>query len=175
MYFEEIIKRLRPKLKGIAYKLNRRCGSLNEEDLYQEGLVYLWDSFNRGLLEVKTESYILQGCYFHLKNYLRVNLKRVNFVSLCSEDGREEDIKLEDVLTADESYKSTYLAYLNDKFLTETILNNGLTPKEKKILYFYAQGLTTREIGRRLGVSHVSVVKSTKRIREKCLRYLDTD
>jgi DNA-binding NarL/FixJ family response regulator len=96
-------------------------------------------------------------------------------VSLCSEDGREEDIKLEDVLTADESYKSTYLAYLNDKFLTETILNNGLTPKEKKILYFYAQGLTTREIGRRLGVSHVSVVKSTKRIREKCLRYLDTD
>jgi RNA polymerase sigma factor (sigma-70 family) len=175
MYFEEIIKRLRPKLRGIAYKLNYRCGSLNEEDLYQEGLVYLWDSFNHGLLEAKTESYILQGCYFHLKNYLRVNLKRVNFVSLYSEDNREEAVKLEDVLTHDESYKPTYLTYLNDKFLTQTILNNGLTPKEKKILYFYAQGLTTREIGRRLGVSHVSVVKSTKRIREKCLRYLDTD
>lgn len=141
MYFEEIIKRLRPKLRGIAYKLNRRCGFLNEEDLCQEGLVYLWDSFNRGLLEAKTESYILQGCYFHLKNYLRVNLKRVNFVSLCCEDSREEAVKLEDVLTPDGSYKSTYLAYLNDKFLAETILNNGLTPKEKRSFISMPGGL----------------------------------
>ena len=43
-----------------------------------------------------------------------------------------------------------------------------LTRKEKEIVFFYLQGWTTREIGERLGISHVSIVKLEEKIREKC-------
>ena len=43
-----------------------------------------------------------------------------------------------------------------------------MTRKEKEIVFFYLQGWTTREIGERLGISHVSIVKLEGKIREKC-------
>jgi DNA-directed RNA polymerase specialized sigma subunit len=57
--------------------------------------------------------------------------------------------------------------------LADVICNNGLTDKEKSLLPFFAQGLTTREIGGRIGISHVSIVKMRKTICEKCRKYLD--
>ncbi len=60
---------------------------------------------------------------------------------------------------------------LNDLLLAETIFNNGFTQREKTVLRFYAEGLTTRQIGVKLGVSHVSVVKMTNRIRQKSKKY----
>ncbi|MBI4972379.1 MAG: sigma-70 family RNA polymerase sigma factor [Candidatus Omnitrophica bacterium] len=173
MTFEELLKKLSPTIKRIAYKLKRQGLFFNEEDLYQEALVYLWRNFKCGLLKDKTDSYILQGCYFYLKNYIRKNTKRIIVLSLHCRNRGEETAGLEEVIP-DGLDKSTYLDYLNDKLLAEAIQNNGLNPREKELLYFYAQGLTTREIGQRLGVSHVRVVKLTKRIRQKCSRYLDS-
>jgi len=172
MDFAGLLKRISPKLRGIAYRLGSRHCFFNDEDLYQQALVHLWGSFRRGLLGNKTDSYILQGCYFHLKNYMRKNFEKGYLVSLESENHDERGVALRDVIASDFN-KSGYLDYLHDKLLAEVIQNNGLLPKEKEILRFYAQGLTTREIGKRLGVSHVSVVKATRRIRQKCLRYLD--
>ena len=172
MDFLELVKRISPKLKGITYRLNGHYSFFNIEDLYQEALLHLWEDFKGGLLKNKTNSYILQGCYFYLKNYIRTNFKRVHLVSLESKNQAKEDVVLEDVIPGDFN-KSSYLDYLHDKLLAEVIQNNGLLPREKEILRFYAQGLTTRVIGERLGVSHVSVVKATRRIRQKCLRYLD--
>ena len=43
-----------------------------------------------------------------------------------------------------------------------------LTDRERYVFGLYLQGLTTREIGNRLNVSHVMVVKIEKRISEKC-------
>jgi len=171
MCFKNTVKRLSPKLKAIAYKLKGRFCFFNEEDLYQEALVYLWRNFKSGTLEDKTDSYILQGCYFHLKNYIRKSIKRASFLSFDCRIG-EEAVNLEEVI-ADSFDKSEYLDYLGDKLLAETIQNNGLNPREKQIISFYAQGLTTREIGGRLGISHVMVLKLTVRIRGKCQRYLD--
>jgi RNA polymerase sigma factor (sigma-70 family) len=172
MYFEELVKKISPKLKGISYRLNGGHHFFSDRDLYQEALLHLWQNFKKGLLEDKTDSYILQGCYFHLKNYIRKNTKKVCLVSLRDEKKDEENSVLEDTIV-DDFNKSKYLDYLNDKLLVEIIQNNGLKPREKEILHFYAQGLTTREIGQRLGISHVRVVKLTKRIRQKCYRYLD--
>ena len=78
-------------------------------------------------------------------------------LSLCLADRRQEG----------------FLDYLNDKLLAQTISDNGLTPREKELLPLFAEGLTTREIGKRLGISHVRVVKLTSRIRVKCRKYLD--
>ncbi|MCU0652415.1 MAG: hypothetical protein MUC39_05695, partial [Candidatus Omnitrophica bacterium] len=66
-----------------------------------------------------------------------------------------------------------YFDYLNNKALIETIRNNGLTIREKDIFNLALGGLTTREIGKKLGISHVRVVKLQKTMREKCRKHLD--
>jgi RNA polymerase sigma factor (sigma-70 family) len=169
MTFESLTQKLSPKLKAIAYRLNHQFTFFNEEDLYQEALIRLWQDSRTGRLDDKTDSYILQGCYFHLKNYIRKNRVKAKLVSIEENIGLGEN-SFEDLFLKDE--KSPDLRdYLNDLLLAETIYNNGFTRREKLVLRFYAEGLTTRQIGERLGVSHVSVVKMTNKIRDKGRKY----
>lgn len=167
--FEILVKRISPTLKRITYRLNGHFSFFNDEDLFQEALIHLWQDFRKGKLQDKTDSYILQGCYFHLKNYLRKTKVKAKVVSLET-IVNEEGANLEEILFL-ENEDRKYLDYLNDKLLTEAIRNNGLTQREKEILSFSAEGLTTREIGRRLGISHVRVVKLMVSIRNKCRKY----
>jgi len=171
MVFEELVRRLAPKLKRITYKLNGHFSFFNEEDLYQEALMHLWQEFLAGELTDKTDSYILQGCYFYLKNYLRKNFFRRNLISLeqNSEDG--ESYYLEEILSSVQTESSFEVIHRN--MFIEQIKNNGLTKREKEIFCLTLDGLTTREIGKRLGISHVRVVKLQKRIQGKCKKYID--
>lgn len=171
--FAQILKRITPVLRRIAFKVNRRHTFFNEEDLYQEALVYLWQAFNAGKLKDKTDSYILQGCYFHLKNYLRKAKVRPGVLSLEALVNGEDGLELEEVLSLPGEGKKEYLDYLNSRMVADVIRNNGLTDREKNILFMYADGLTTRQIGKRFGVSHVSIVKQLAVIREKCIKHLD--
>ncbi|MFH0858512.1 MAG: sigma-70 family RNA polymerase sigma factor [Candidatus Omnitrophota bacterium] len=171
MTFEALTKKLSPKLKAISYRLNHQFTFFNEEDLYQEALIRLWQEFRTGRLDDKTDSYILQGCYFHLKNYIRKNRIKAKLVSIEENIGAGEN-SFEGLFLKDE--KSPDLRdHLNDLLLAETIFNNGFTQREKSVLRFYAEGLTTRQIGERLGVSHVSVVKMTNKIRKKSRKYIE--
>lgn len=173
MHFEELVKKITPKLRGIIRRMNCRFFSLSEEDLYQEATLHLWQGYSCGELEDKTESYILQGCYFYLKNYLRCHRPKRNLISWESFYSSAEDDSSERRLELADPAAGGYQEKLDIKLLAETIRNNGLTGAEKELLSFYARGLTTREIGARLGVSHVRVVKMTQRIRQKCSKYLD--
>lgn len=167
--FEDLVKRISPKLKGITHRLNGRFTFFNDEDLYQEALIRLWSDFNTNRLVDKTESYILQGCYFHLKNYIRkVQDKRklTSLEALVNEEG----YSLEEILPASEP--EVYFEYLNSKMLVEKMQNNGLTKQEKQVLAFTLGGLTCREIGAKMGVSHVRVVKVKNKIRERYEKYL---
>lgn len=170
MHFEELVQKISPKLKAITHKLNGRFTFFNDEDLFQEALVYLWLVYNRHKLDDKTDSYILQGCYFHLKNHIRVIRDKVKLSSLdalVNEDG----ISLEELLPS--SDHRLYLQQLDSSILVHKMQNNGLTAREKEILAFYIQGLTTREIGRRMGISHVSVIKIKDKIRQKYAKYIE--
>jgi RNA polymerase sigma factor (sigma-70 family) len=171
--FEELVKKLSPTLKRIAYRLKNSFAFFNDEDLYQEALLRLWQDYNNGKLSDKTDSYILQGCYYHMKNYIRLQKIRKNTVSLNVLVNTDSDLIMEELLGLGEDISAEYLRQLDNRLVAETIQNNGLTSKEKRILCFYAQGLTTRQVGERLGVSHVRIVKITALIRGKCKKYLD--
>ena len=171
MQFQELANKYSPTIKRIAYKLNGRYRSFDHDDLCQEAILHLWNNFCWGKLIDKTDSYILQGCYFHLKNYIRKVNEKSNMLSIEAAIWEDQDTSLEELISLDKA--SDLRQDLNNKFLSETILNNGFNLREKQILKFYAQGLTTRDIGKRIGVSHVMVVKLMNKIREKSQKYKD--
>ena len=173
MCFEELVKKISPKLKGIIWRLSGRGLFSSSEDLYQEAMVHLWGQFQQGDLADKTDSYILQGCYFYLKNYLRKNRRKAVFVSLDEAlyDDEGCSLNFDDIIPQQDCCSARDTAHTN--FIIEQINNNGLTPREKEVFNLVLTGLTMREIGVRLGISHVRVVKLQKKIREKCRRHLD--
>lgn len=170
--FTVLLKRLSPTIRRISYKASREGFYFDHEDLFQEALVYMWNAYLAGKLRDKTDSYILQGCYFSLKNYIRThsrNSKAVSLDALCGENCDD----IEEALAFKREQPKAYLDYFHNKFLVDAIRNNGLSEREKEVLFLYAEGLTTREIGARLGVSHVSVVKIMGLARGKCKKHLD--
>ncbi len=173
MNFEETIKRISPKLKGIVYRLKSYFPVFGMDDLCQEAMSHLWIDYREGKLSDKTDSYILQGCYFYLKNYIRKNKPRALLVSLDGfiYDEKGEEFNMGDVLSLEDPHSA--LDDIHADFLLEQINNNGLSRREKEVFHLALEGLTTREIGDRLGVSHVMIVKLRKRIREKCRKHLD--
>ncbi|PIQ90360.1 MAG: hypothetical protein COV71_05005 [Candidatus Omnitrophica bacterium CG11_big_fil_rev_8_21_14_0_20_41_12] len=172
MSFEELHRKFSPTIKRIAYKLNGHYRSFSHDDLYQEASIHLWSNFLKGTLSDKTDSYILQGCYFHLKNYIRKVNERSNVISMDAVLSTNDEATLEDVLG---QYWSSpdCRGDLHNKFLMQSIQDNGFSPKEKSLLAYFSQGLTTRDIGKRMGISHVSVVKLTQKIRVKAKKHLD--
>jgi RNA polymerase sigma factor (sigma-70 family) len=171
--FEQLIGRLDPKLKGIAYKVHWQGYYFNNDDLYQEALLHLWNAYNAGTLSDKTDSYILQGCYFHLKNYMRTALDKVRPVSLDEPVSPDHDSRVDSLSLPGEGATDDYFASLHARMLVEVIYNNGLSDKEKKLLPLFAEGLSTREIGKRVGISHVRVIKMRREIEKKCRKHLD--
>ncbi|MFA5099692.1 MAG: sigma-70 family RNA polymerase sigma factor [Candidatus Omnitrophota bacterium] len=171
--FEELIKRLSPKLKGIAYKVHWAGYYFNNDDLYQESLLHLWNEYNAGTLSDKTDSYILQGCYFHLKNYMRIALDKVRPMSLDCPAAPDHESRFDSLSLPGEGSTDAYFASLNARMLVEVIYNNGLSDKERKLLPLFAEGLSTREIGKRVGISHVRVIKMRREIEKKCRKHLD--
>ena len=171
MEYGQLLKKLLPKIKGIAFKLNRYYGPFAYDDLCQEAITHLWVNFKEGHLADKTQSYILHGCYFHLRNYIRKFSEKNIFLSLDSLVNEDNDVTLEGLLVLSDG--RDLRDALNNKFLVDAIENNGFTTREKQILRFYKDGLTTREIGGRLSLSHVRIVKIMQNIRIKCRKYQD--
>jgi RNA polymerase sigma factor (sigma-70 family) len=163
MSFEVLTKRISPTLKRITHKLNGYHAFFDDEDLYQEALTRLWVDFGEGSLGDKTDSYILQGCYYHLKNYIRKAQDNVTILSLTApigEDGRT----IEESLSSDET---SLFDYLDGKLQLEMAEQKYLTEREKEVLSCLMDGMSMREVGSKLGISHVMVLKIRNRIKEK--------
>ena len=77
-----MMRKLSPTLRRITHKLNGHFTFFDEDDLFQEALEHLWLAFQDGTLGDKTDSYVLQGCYFHLKNYIRKTMDKAKLTSL---------------------------------------------------------------------------------------------
>jgi len=168
MEFEKLVRKLAPTLKRITYKLNGHFTFFSDEDLFQEALIRLLEDHREGKLEDKTDSYILQGCYFHLKNHIRKAQDKAPMVSLSSLLN-DEGADLEDVLPS--TLPISLPAFAQERVLVEDIEDSGLTEKEKRLVGLCMEGLTVREIGKKLGVSHVMVIRIRNDIRNKCRRF----
>ena len=161
--FESLVGKLSPTLSKITRKLNGHFTFMDDQDLFQEALIHLWSDFQSGSLDDKTDSYILQGCYFHLKNYIRKTQDPATILSLNSmmeEDGPH----LEEMLVADGRPSCEQVETMLE---VEAMTRAGASQRERDVLFFCLEGLTTREIGKKLGISHVSVVKIRNKIRER--------
>ncbi len=165
MNYLELLKRLSPRLKGITHKLNGKFTFFNEDDLFQEAAVRLWQEFELGRLADKTDSYILQGCYFHLKNYIRKKYDKRSTLSLeellVDEDGAEDRLSC---LASPEPFESLHAGVVEEEMRSAC-----RDKREREIFRLSLQGFTVREIAAELGVSHVLVVRLRKRMREKLL------
>lgn len=165
--FEDIVKKLSPTLRRITYKLNGHFSFFDDDDLYQEALAHLWILFRKDGLSDKTDSFILQGCFYHLKNYIRKAMDRAKLVSLNGNID-EEGTTLEEIFAVEDSRPQDNL---EARLLEDEVLSNGLTERERKIVLLSLEGFTVREIGQRLGISHVRVIKLKDRIKKKCVRF----
>jgi RNA polymerase sigma factor (sigma-70 family) len=164
MNFETFVKKISPKLKAIAKRLDGRYSFFNDEDLYQQALLYLWERWQEGQLSDSTESYILQGCALFLRNYIRKVYKKIdcNCVSLYGFEEEDDRTGTEVSLPSYDISDSLEFEILWDQIL------KSLTQREKEVLELCMEGLTIREIGQRLGISHVMVLKIKNRIKRKC-------
>lgn len=162
--FDELSAQFNSGIKAIANKHRPRCGFIDEDDLAQEALISLWRKWKGDGLRDKNKSYILKGCYFEIKNFLRKSLDSVTPLSLdtpIDEEGRT----LEEIIPDGCPDAGTRDKEAN--FLVDMIRNDGLTVREKEVFEYFLQGLNTRQIGAKLGISHVRVVKIEKNIWNK--------
>ena len=161
-FFESLLLKLSPTLRRICHKLSGPITFMNDEDLYQEALLHLWTVYGAREMADKTDSYILQGCYFYLKNYIRKMQDSATIVSL-SEPAGEDGVSLEEVLPLD---SLSSFDEVEGKLQIEAMTALGMTEREKVVLQWSLEDMTTREIGQKLGISHVSVVKIRNRLKD---------
>jgi RNA polymerase sigma factor (sigma-70 family) len=173
MSFPELLTRITPTLKRITRRLQTHHGYFNQEDLYQESLIHLWIEFQKGVLADKTDSYILQGCYFYLKNYLRTHCDKARCVPFASVVNDSESEEHAQQSLCESMQQKDFFSDVHCKLIVEAIINNGLTIREKEVFAFAVQGLTVREIAARLGISHVRVVKLKESVKSKCRQHID--
>jgi len=135
MCFDTLVHRISPTLKRITRRLNGHFSFFNDEDLYQEALTRLWIDYREGTLGDKTDSYILQGCYFHLRNYLRKVQENVTIVSFNASSG-EDGVRLEESVAVDDGI---WVDQLESRLQLEVAERKYFTAREKEVLMFFLQ------------------------------------
>ena len=160
-----MLRHLSPKLRAIAHRMNGHHTFFSDEDLYQEAAGRLWVAFGQGQLDDKTDSYILQGCYFHLKNYVRTALDKAKVVSMSAPID-SEGATIEDTLAG---RPSVVHDDVDTNLLRGHVALKSLSSREREVIRLTMDGHTVRQIGERLGISHVMVVKIRSRIKTKCM------
>lgn len=163
MCFEKLVIKITPSLEILCRNLNGHSLYLDEDDLFQEAILHLWIRYKNNELSDKNYSYIIQSCVFYLKNYLR-KVRDKQIIMSLDMPLNEDKTTLGEIIPGSEPFLEESI---DNKLFIETFTNK-LAEREKRIISFCLEGLTVREIGQRLGISHVGVVKIKNRIKDKC-------
>ncbi len=166
--FHNMYKNILPRIRYVAFKVlkNRRdfFKFIDERDLVQEMSLWLWEKYPEGVPENFNDAYIVNGCEYFIRNYLRKITERKKVVSL---DAILDDSGHSFVDLIPDDTEPVY-ERLDRELLVSDIKEERLNPKEKDVLNLSLQGYTCRQIGDKLRMSHVMVVKYRKRIYDKC-------
>jgi len=162
MDFRILLKKITPSLKYIARK-HLLYGFYDEEDLYQEMCLYLWQNYANGLPIGINEAYIIKGCEFHIQNFLRKGRPKAPLLSLEKLISTKE-LTLGDIL---EDNKTNPEADIDYKLTVDGIKSIGLNNKEQMVVSCLLKGYTVREVAKEMGCSHVMVIKHKKNIIKK--------
>jgi DNA-binding CsgD family transcriptional regulator len=162
MDFRILLEKITPRLRFIARRhLIMSC--YDEEDLYQEMCLYLWQHYAGGLPIGVNESYVIKGCEFHIQNFLRKGRPKAVFSSMDELVG-PNGATLGDLI---EDKRSLFGPAMADRITIDEVRSMDLTEKERAVLSYLLKGCTVRETAGYLGVSHVMVVKYRKGIVRK--------
>ena len=160
--FEELLERIAPHMRRLASRTAVDPRTADEEDLFQEMAVHLWERWRKGALAGKSDAYIVRGCWFHLLNFLRRLRAREEMVSLESlgeEAWRCGAWMSSRSFPSDEEVETAVLQRMADEV--------GLTERERMVAELLLQGYTLREVAQKLGVSHVRVLRIRRNIARK--------
>ena len=160
MNFEALFTKMAPTLKKIASRYEIRGASYDRNDLYQEMCLHLWRNFKDGLPSGINEAYVVKGCEFHILNTLKKCREKAVLVSLEEPCG-DHSGRLNDLLP---DTQEPLDSRIGRKITINEIRNNGMTKREKEVFSLLTEGYTFREIGQKLGISHVRAVKIKKKI-----------
>jgi len=157
-----LLKKITPTLKYVA---RRRFipGFYSEEDLYQEMCLYLWEHYGGGLPAGINEAYVIKGCEFDIRNFMRKERYGVKFSSIDEPIG-DDGLTLGETL---EDKKDNAELMIANKLTVDEINNMDLSGRERLVISYLLKGYTAREIAAELGISHVMVLKHKKAIIKK--------
>src|SRR5437667_2630912 len=131
------------------------------EDLVQEGLIHIWLREER--CPGQTKAWYLQSCRFHLSNFLRMG-RSVD--SWKHHQPRLLPLQMDELLPApgnETTSGDTFFGPIGAREIM-LLLSEWLTSTEKKVLGCLADGLSAREIAKRLNISHTLVNRHRRRI-----------
>ncbi len=163
MSFEELILKFSKRIKQLADKAFIQSSVIDKDDLYQEMIYNLWERWRNGELEDKTDAYIIGSCYFHLKNYLRRFKEKSKLISF-NEPSEKMDVHLEELVP---DKKPLFDKKVDDAIFIQKMKSNEMTRREKEVTELLEKGHTLREIGKKLDISHVRVLKIKENIGKK--------
>lgn len=144
--------------------------SVLQEDLFQEALIHIWRMEKRR--PGQTQSWYLQSCKFHLQHYLSSGR------SIDSPKRRADQWRPPTDFDAEEAWPelvesgASVFAAVSARDLVECLSCRLLAP-ERAVLHCLADGLGPREIGRKLRMSHTSVIKQRRKIASLLVRLED--
>jgi DNA-directed RNA polymerase specialized sigma24 family protein len=143
---------VRRRLQGLVQRLAANNGL--HDDMMQEALIHLWQSGERH--PGQRPAWYLQACRFHLQNYLRLGRS--------VDSGKHFLSGLPQPINGQDSEEVPRELHTNGDFLDEvtardlvSVLSRWLTMTEKQVLDCLADGLSAREIAKRLNISHTRV------------------
>jgi len=131
------------------------------EDLMQEGIIHLWrlEEQRPG----QSRSWYLQSCQFHLRHYMTLGRsvdswkRQKRIVPFYREE--DDEIRFSSLDDAD----GEPISEVSAKEMLNLLCEN-LTRSQQTVLRYMADGLSSREIGLKLQVSHKTVLKYRSRI-----------
>ncbi|HKQ40610.1 MAG TPA: sigma-70 family RNA polymerase sigma factor [Verrucomicrobiae bacterium] len=149
----------RQKLWRIVRQLSG--DSAAHDDLMQEAMLHLWQREIQ--TPAQTQSWYLQSCRFHLLGYLNRGRSVDSFKRRQDQCASQEEAELAQSLSGSRTDGESPLDCVCVLDIIES-LSKKLNGREKDILGQLIQGAGTREIARKLSISHQSVSKHRQKL-----------